>query len=142
MIDKILPKYNKQVLMVSAVAYLLPTLSAAFLGPEPLVYLIGGLISLVLFPIGYGMGKLVLGVQARNPYCSEQRLDSFCRAAIYFFGAGAILFGLLTSFLAILSEAALEEMILNGFPGAFGIAFAAYQLRQKHILGASQTGRT
>ncbi len=142
MIDKILPKYKKQIIGVSLFAYLLPTIIVAIVNSDYFVYLVGGLISVVLFPIGYWMGKLVLGIQIKNPYCSIDRLDSFCKMAIYFFGLGSILLGLLYPFITLVSVAGADQMIINGSPAAFGIAYAAYRIRSENVIAGNTNLKT
>jgi len=88
------------------------------------------------------MGKFVLGTQRKNPYCSEKRLDSLCKMVIYFFGLGSILLGLSFPFFVLISRAIAEELIINGQPGAYGIAYAAYKIRDVDILNDNNMIKT
>jgi len=94
---------------------------------------IGGLLSLLLFPVGYGLGVFVIGIQTKNPACSKKLLDSFCRLCFLFFGIGSVCLALLVPIFGILTGTH-QDMFINAAPGGLGIACAAYKIRRKYIV--------
>jgi len=141
MIEILLPKYSKQLIILCIVAYLLPTLSASVVHEKHLPVLIGGLLSILLFPIGYLMGQLVLRVQVINPFCPEKFLDFFCISTIYFFGGFSLIFGLIYPILLAFHLSSPEEMIINGIPAALGISYAAYKIREQFAYSLVEKSR-
>jgi len=109
---------------------LLPFFIGSFFGPLPVTsYLLGGLGSLLFFPIGYGMGWFVLGLQLKNPLCPRKTLRTVCKVAFYFFGLG----GIVSSLAELGTLQSSEFMPINLIPAGFGLAYAAFKIRRKTV---------
>jgi len=132
--QKLTTKYRLLLIFLALLLYVLPLLIRSFFVGQPIQYLGIGILSLLFFPIGFLMGFAVLGFQVKNPFATAKHIDCFCKFAFYFFYFGGAL--LLT---VSLFKPATEEIPINMLPASFGIAFAAYKIRNKHVLEQPKT---
>lgn len=132
-------KNNWKALLLIGVASCSLTSVILFMQGIHLLPCLGGWIfSLSTFLIGYAMGSIVLGVQAKNPAFSIEEkglfsLFSFCHASFYFFGITSLVFSFLLPILAIGSSAP-EELIINGTLAGFGITYVAAKIHCNYYL--------
>lgn len=102
----------------------------------------GWLFSISTFLIGYAMGSIVLGLQAKNPATSIEKkgffsLFSFCHTSFYFFGVISIIFSFILPVMAIVSNDP-EGLIINMIPAGFGITYVAAKTHCKYYLQESE----
>ncbi len=125
--DTLTSKYKNQLVIVAPAIYLFQMIFHAFSVNAPMKFIGIGFLSLLSFPIGLLMGFTVLGLQVKNPYARERHINSFCRAAFYFFYFVPIFLMIIGLLLPLQ-----DNTLINFLPASFGIAFAAYKIKQKH----------
>lgn len=129
MIDTLTTKFRLHIIVIALFLFVLPLFIQSFTVSQPIKYLGIGILSLLFFPIGWLMGSAVLGFQVKNPFTTAKHMDSICKSAFYFFYFGGVLLLLLS-----MLNPSTEQIPLNMLPGGFGIAYAAYKIRKKHVL--------
>jgi hypothetical protein len=139
MIDRIFPRYKMSVIALCFLSWLLPTVYCLVWGKEStLSYIIFALTSILLIPVGYGMGMLVIGLMASNSMFSLKTVDQFCKFFFYLLGFVGILFSLALPVAWFLQLSPSDDYRMNGFLGGYGVAYAAYKLRKKYVLNGGK----